>query len=540
MKLENIILKIDKEIELLHEKENIEDEETTFLEKFINNTRLKGIENMIQIGLDDFLIASISAYRKKLSYEEVLSFVDNISVFISCSSIDDINELINLGMLVVDFLDSNNYVYQELDAEEKKCIGEIISEKLSKNMNIDSDLIDAYEYINTFLIEPEAIEEPMMLIQTFKTMRYQKASIANDLKELEEKFSKNISSKRSRKAQNKIMKENYNMKNINDSLDNIRKYCNRKIKEERSRKSKLRKQIGKYEELKKLLIKESQKEEITNVKSMLEKTVNEKIQKSIILYVDGHNKKYYSNIEKEYELISIDHQNKIKTLLNKYNLNATNEEIGKMPSYNELVGILNILKSFAIENEDIMIKILTITDLDIVMAIDKIVKSGILTKEFVIRNIQIFNKDVENSLYENVIKNIKLFKDNEINPTMISRHNQELFITDYKVIEKNIKILNDLKLKEGLKKSTSFKFLTNENLDSTIKQLRSMNLYDNVLENIDILDINEIGFKRVKIILELECDITCEQIVKIINNREFIIADDALDEYIIDEKILLK
>ena len=123
---------------------------------------------------------------------------------------------------------------------------------------------------------------------------------------------------------------------------------------------------------------------------------------------------------------------------------------------------------------------------------------------------------------------------------MISKYNQELFITDYKIIEKNIKIINNLKLKDALKKSTSFKFLTSENLDNNIKQLKSMNLYDNVLENIDILDINEIGFKRIKIILELECDITCEQIVKIINNREFIIADDALDEYIIDEKVLLK
>lgn len=330
------------------------------------------------------------------------------------------------------------------------------------------------------------------------------------------------------------------MKNINDSLDDIRRYCDRKIKEEKSRKRELRKEIGKYEELKKLLIKESQKEEITNVKSMLEKTENEKIQKSIIVYVDSHNEKYYNSIEKEYELVSIDNQNKIKTLLNKYNLDATSEEIGKMSSYNDLVSILNILKSFSIKNEDIMIKILTITNLDIVMAIDKIVKSGILTKEFVIRNIQIFNKDVENSLYENVIKNIKLFKDNEINPTMISKYNQELFITDYKIIEKNIKIINNLKLKDALKKSTSFKFLTSENLDNNIKQLKSMNLYDNVLENIDILDINEIGFKRIKIILELECDITCDQIVKIINNREFIIADDALDEYIIDEKVLLK
>ena len=78
MRLENIILKIDKEIKLLREKENIEDEETEFLENFINNTRLKGIENMVQIGLDDFLIASISTYKNKLSYEEILSFVDNI------------------------------------------------------------------------------------------------------------------------------------------------------------------------------------------------------------------------------------------------------------------------------------------------------------------------------------------------------------------------------------------------------------------------------------------------------------------------------
>lgn len=540
MRLENIILKIDKEIKLLHEKENVEDEETEFLENFINNTRLKGIENMVQIGLDDFLIASISTYKNKLSYEEILSFVDNISDFVKYSSLDEINELINIGMAVVEFLNDNNYSYQELSDDEKKSIGELILKIVDEDMNISHGLIDVYEYINTFLIEPEAIENPMRLIQTFKTMKYHRASIANDLKELEEKFSKNIPSKRSRKAQNKMMKENYNMKNINDSLDDIRRYCDRKIKEEKSRKRELRKEIGKYEELKKLLIKESQNKEITNILSMLEKTVNEKIQKSIIVYVDSHNEKYYNSIEKEYELVSIDHQNKIKTLLSKYNLNATNEEISKMSSYNDLVDILNILKSFSIENEDIMIKILTITNLDIVMAIDKIVKSGILTKEFVIGNTQIFDKNVENSLYENIIRNIKLFKDNEINPTMISKYNQELFITDYKVIDKNIKIINDLKLKEVLKRSTSFKFLTNENLDEIIKQLNSMNLYDNVLENIDILDINEIGFKRVKIILELEHDINCEQIIKIINNKDFIIADEVLDEYIIDEKVLSK
>lgn len=540
MRLENIILKIDKEIKLLREKENIEDEETEFLENFINNTRLKGIENMVQIGLDDFLIASISTYKNKLSYEEILSFVDNISDFIRCSSLDEINELINIGMAVVEFLNDNNYSYQELSDDKKKYIGELILKIVDEDMNAGHGLIDACEYINTFLIEPEAIENPMRLVQTFKTMKYERASIVNDLQELEEKFSKNISSKRSKKAQNKMMKENYNMKNINDSLDDIRRYCDRKIKEEKSRKRELRKGIGKYEELKKLLIKESQNKEITNVKSMLEKTENEKIQKSIIVYVDSHNEKYYNSIENEYELVSIDNQNKIKTLLNKYNLDATSEEIGKMSSYNDLVSILNILRSLSIKNEDIMVRILTITDLDIVMAVDKIVKSGILTKEFVIRNIQIFNKDVENSLYENLVKNIKLFKDNEINPTMISKYNQELFITDYKIIEKNIKIINNLKLKDALKKSTSFKFLTSENLDNNIKQLKSMNLYDNVLENIDILDINEIGVKRIKIILELECDITCEQIVKIINNREFIIADDALDEYIIDEKVLSK
>ena len=115
MRLENIILKIDKEIKLLREKENIEDEETEFLENFINNTRLKGIENMVQIGLDDFLIASISTYKNKLSYEEILSFVDNISEFVKYSSLDEINELINLGMAVVEFLNNNNYSYQELN-----------------------------------------------------------------------------------------------------------------------------------------------------------------------------------------------------------------------------------------------------------------------------------------------------------------------------------------------------------------------------------------------------------------------------------------
>ena len=58
-----IIGEIQGEIEIGREKENIEDEETEFLENFINNTRLKGIENMVQIGLDDFLIASISTYK---------------------------------------------------------------------------------------------------------------------------------------------------------------------------------------------------------------------------------------------------------------------------------------------------------------------------------------------------------------------------------------------------------------------------------------------------------------------------------------------
>ena len=276
------------------------------------------------------------------------------------------------------------------------------------------------------------------------------------------------------------------------------------------------------------LEKELQKPEITNVRPIIKRIVDQQIKEVILAIIYKHNLNYAKGLKAEYDKLMSNSTTRYLSLLHEYGITLNEEELGdiKANSIEELTEILSILKNLVL-SEELFLSIINITNLETVKEIREYVAKGYISKTLLSNNVELFNND--NSLLNIIKTNINLFNNYGLNPTMFSDNENILFI-DSTLLDKNLRLLENYNLIKSIKNSSNYSFILNSNLEQLIDKYLELG-YESILE-IDLDILNYSDTRRVEILANMGITLEKEEFIEMFEYDKFFIPDEILDDYI--------
>lgn len=280
----------------------------------------------------------------------------------------------------------------------------------------------------------------------------------------------------------------------------------------------------------KLLEKELQKPEITNVRPLIKRLVDQQIKEVILAIVYKHNLNYAKSLNDEYDKLMSNSTTRYLSLLHEYGITIKEEELGdiKSNSIEELEEILSSLKTLVL-SEDLFLPIINITNLETTREIKEYVTKGYISKTLLSNNIELFNS---NNVLLNIVKtNINLLNDYGLNPTSFYDLEEIIFI-ESSLLEENLKVLESYNLIKSIKNSSNYNFLLNSDLKVLIDKYLELG-YESILE-IDLDILNYSDTRRVEILANMGMTLTKEELIEMYEYDKFFIPDELLDDYILE------
>jgi len=198
-------------------------------------------------------------------------------------------------------------------------------------------------------------------------------------------------------------------------------------------------------------------------------------------------------------------------------------------SVEEVKAILQRLRKVNITDQKITKTILQITDIDTFNSILDLVESGILSTNLLSEHPIMFDSASEE--YENLMINMKMFKELGFNPNNLF-DNQDIFITEPKLIAQSIEILKKYKFTKGFKKNVNYSFLTIPNLISILDQMLELGLEKFLEEDLSIINHYR-RLNRIRIVRELNIPIDSkEELIELLTTDKFIVSDELIPNYL--------
>ena len=480
-----LLKKIDEEMLKLLKSAEFKDEELEFLDEFVSNNSFGKMESIKKLDNKEVLIAYVCSQSKSITFDEITEFANRNEDIINNPDSEEYDTLFKTLFIVKGS--------KELD------------EDLPKEIKDDLDLI------NTRL----AIFENTYGIDTI------------DFIEMLEKDQHAFGEANALLC---AIKAKYDFSDLIEAYNKISNYYNNKNKQRKKRLSKIKKQITNLQDLKKMYRREIEKDEITMISKMLNLVENEEIKKELIKNIYEHNLPIYKETENAYKKMSGDYKNKIKIILDKYNIKCDIKQINNNIELEDLEYELSILTKYEFKDVQTIIDIVNNTNIEIIDSINQIFNSGCITLEFIRNNPSIFNKNLKNSNYPVLLKNIKVIKDSDINPKLFAK-TPEVLITENERFKNNIRVLDEYKLKGKLKKINSYRFLALDDLDIKIDKILELGFEDLLKEDLYLLNYSYTSWDKVLIMKEIgEVPKTIEELKEILKDNSYIL-DSELNEY---------
>lgn len=278
----------------------------------------------------------------------------------------------------------------------------------------------------------------------------------------------------------------------------------------------------------KTLEKELEKPEITNVRPIIKRLVDQQIKEVILAIIYKHNLNYARTLNTEYDKLMSNSTTRYLSLLHEYGITLKEEDLGdiKANTIEDLTEILSILKSLVL-SEELYLPIINITNLETVKEIKEYVAKGYISKTLLSNNIELFNND--NNLLNIVKSNINLFNNYGLNPTTFSDIEEILFI-DSSLLDKNLRLLESYNLIKSIKNSSNYSFLLNSSLELLIDKYLELG-YESLLE-IDLDILNYPDTRRVEILANMGMILEKDEFIEMFEYDKFFIPDEILDDYI--------
>lgn len=528
--IQNLLKEIKNKQMLLGEEYNKQNPEIEFFEKFVKENSFNNIEGVFEISMSDLWIVFIRSSKVDISFEELEKIIKANELFIDTCSTE---ELISLMSQIEEVVKDEKYdIKNHKNNNQKKLL---IEKKLSSICRVVEDVYDIPYLTDDGILglailsdmDPDLIHNSVELISAIKKIEDVYKSSTFELCD-------DITCRNYGKYRNKHMKEKYKNSTLNKKIDEIKTYAMNVVQKEKLKKKECIKQIKIYDKLYKDIVRICDKKEITSYNQIISKVSDDDIKRKVLKLIDEHNRKYYEELEKEYNELSKNSSLRYQLLLKKYNINENEYDVELIMknSYEDTKNILKQLKKMDIVEKDLIIYILKNTNKKVVDFISNLKEKGIINPDFIKNNPNIFN--INSDEYCNLFKNVKNFTEKNLNPLYIYNSSFVLLINPDK-FRKNIEIIDEYHYINSINTETNLKFLNQENLEQLIDSIIELGYENNLEKNLNYLNYNENKWKRLRLLKELAIDINTLNLDKILNSNDFPIPDEKLDEYIYND-----
>lgn len=524
-----LLKQIEENKDNLYNKLNEPNEENGFFEEFSSSLSLNVIDNLTKLDVLDFVKAYFLVYSKNKSYEDITAVIEEISPFFEHKL-----KSISFFRLVEDIVELKNKVL-------KDDLIKLINEKSKKLLNSDDEKrvlmikkiqklenTKLQKFIELCYEDTETVGETCSLLITMYNVRHVRQRFEaeeirlNGMTNKEKELLKELV----KKAEKDLFEFKFKSKDIEKSIDGIRRYASDVISEEKARKRKIKKNFSNYTYIESWIKRFKHNQEITTIPDEVMQLDDEELQKQILERIYNNNMSIYTQIEKKYNDLSSNSYNKYSLLLEQYGIDISNYNIDITNDINDVKKILKLVSSLNIKSPHKIVEIINTSKLEIVESINNLVKKGYIDNEYVNNNINIFSDS-----YIDLISNIEEFKKEGLSLSSISKLKDSL-CEDSDTIQRSIAVLKEYGLFSSLGDCSSSSFLNNEQLEQKIDKLLELGMEQFLKEDLSLLNYEDSVYDKILLAYKLNIPIEDTNSLHNILSTPFIVSDDDIDTYL--------
>lgn len=333
------------------------------------------------------------------------------------------------------------------------------------------------------------------------------------------------------KYKKKMFKLDYAMSIANRASSFISEYNQKQKKMEHSKQLK----ISKLDELERKLRIALEKEEITNVREIVNGIDYPDLAIAVLELIREHNKPYYERLTKEYNDLSCNNEANYKALLHDFGIKSKDYDINKIMhlKIEDIRNILGIIIRKFNFIEATALRILEVSSLDRVNLISKYISNGYVSIDYVSNNIDLY--DLNNNKTEILGKNIEILNSYNVNPYMFKNSIDVLF-GDSILLDNNLQLLKDYDLVKYFKTTDNYMFLLDSNLSSIIDKYLELGFESLLKEDLGILNFKNL--KRLDVIhmLNIQVD-SIDELQELLESKRFFLSDNDIDSYLLNDAL---
>lgn len=524
-----LLKQIEENKDNLYNKLNEPNEENGFFEEFSSSLSLNVIDNLTKLDVLDFVKAYFLVYSKNKSYEDITAVIEEISPFFEHKL-----KSISFFRLVEDIVELKNKVL-------KDDLIKLINEKSKKLLNSDDEKrvlmikkiqklenTKLQKFIELCYEDTETVGETCSLLITMYNVRHVRQRFEaeeirlNGMTNKEKELLKELV----KKAEKDLFEFKFKSKDIEESIDGIRRYASDVISEEKARKRKIKKNFSNYTYIESWIKRFKHNQEITTIPDEVMQLDDEELQKQILERIYNNNMSIYTQIEKKYNDLSSNSYNKYSLLLEQYGIDISNYNIDITNDINDVKKILKLVSSLNIKSPHKIVEIINTSKLEIVESINNLVKKGYIDNEYVNNNINIFSDSCID-----LISNIEEFKKEGLSLSSISKLKDSL-CEDSDTIQRSIAVLKEYGLFSSLGDCSSSSFLNNEQLEQKIDKLLELSMEQFLKEDLSLLNYEDSVYDKILLAYKLNIPIEDTNSLHNILSTPFIVSDDDIDTYL--------
>lgn len=524
-----LLKQIEENKDNLYNKLNEPNEENGFFEEFSSSLSLNVIDNLTKLDVLDFVKAYFLVYSKNKSYEDITAVIEEISPFFEHKL-----KSISFFRLVEDIVELKNKVL-------KDDLIKLINEKSKKLLNSDDEKrvlmikkiqklenTKLQKFIELCYEDTETVGETCSLLITMYNVRHVRQRFEaeeirlNGMTNKEKELLKELV----KKAEKDLFEFKFKSKDIEESIDGIRRYASDVISEEKARKRKIKKNFSNYTYIESWIKRFKHNQEITTIPDEVMQLDDEELQKQILERIYNNNMSIYTQIEKKYNDLSSNSYNRYSLLLGQYGIDISKYNIDITNDINIVKKMLKLISSLDIKNPYKIVEIINTSKLEIVESINNLVKKGYIDNEYVNNNINIFSGS-----YTALISNIEEFKKEGLSLSSISKLKDSL-CEDSDTIQRNIAVLKEYGLFSSLGDCSSASFLNIEQLEQKIDKLLELGMEQFLKDDLSLLNYENSLYDKILLAYKLNIPIEDTNSLHNILSTSFIVSDDDIDTYL--------
>ena len=595
MTIEQILEKAKQNREKLEEQLQTENEDLVFFNKFLADNNIRSIENLDGLNLRDYLIACIIANGSSIPLKElkdkinsnkllietldektfhiVIEFINDIRHF---NKRDELKECIDLkddqleqnliisltaeyhescrnsilGSLVeeiqndiLECIEKTENIFESLD----KKLDEPISKLKCSTEEYMQDSIKALFYIKLLtnkkdkplkileLLEEDAaiIKKSLDCISEIKALQARKPLYCDAVDFWVYRKKRKINNNYKKKKMDAVyaifkkdMPKSINaFENMNDKLC---EYYAQQLESDK----KIKAEQLVYDDFIKKIPGLFEKEEITEYENLVSKIPDSELRLETLKQIYLHNQKYYESLEAKHKELSENSVISYQLLLQQYGVpkDTYDPEHIKKNSVEDTKYILSELQKMEIKDPESIIEILATTTKKTVEKITSFKEKGVLQSSFISQHKNLFDEHSE--AHKDLLSNLDYLNKSKISPRYFEQ-SQDVLLINSEQFSNNVKMLEDYKLINSMKKNIKYDFLYSDKLAEAIDDILELGYESNLETNLNLLNYNENRWQRIKVLHQLNGPIdSTEEIEGILAAKNFFIPDNKLSDYI--------